>query len=182
MVQLPRFRDVLARILALVKPGGQFISEEIDARTYSEHREAPDAVKIFHDRIYDWAASKGETYSVGREVEPYISGLGTFVDIAVKILAIPFSPGWDGRKWPGSRSFCAMTPRSLIHLSGFEFLAAEVGDLGNTMKQTLVDVSSALVKVVPGLTEECVARWKLALEEPEHKLRLRIYFLTARKK
>ena len=50
------------------------------------------------------------------------------------------------------------------------------------MKQSLLKASATLVKVVPGLTEESVAKWKLALEEPDHKLRLRVYFLTARKK
>jgi hypothetical protein len=50
------------------------------------------------------------------------------------------------------------------------------------MKQSLVKASAMLVKIVPGLTEESVARWKVALEEPEHKLRLRVYFLAARKR
>ena len=50
------------------------------------------------------------------------------------------------------------------------------------MKRTLQKASTTLVEVVPGLTEESVAKMKLALEEPEHKLRLRIYFLTARKR
>ena len=50
------------------------------------------------------------------------------------------------------------------------------------MKQSLLKASATLVKVVPGLTEDSVAKWKLALEEPDHKLRLRVYFLTARKK
>jgi hypothetical protein len=50
------------------------------------------------------------------------------------------------------------------------------------MKQSLLKASTMLVKVVPGLTEESVAEMKLALEAPEHKLRLRVYFLTARKR
>lgn len=57
-----------------------------------------------------------------------------------------------------------------------------MGVLGNTMKQSLLKASEMLVKVVPGLTEESVAKWKLALEEPDHKLRLKIYFLIARKR
>ena len=64
----------------------------------------------------------------------------------------------------------------------FDFLAVEVGALGNTMKQSLLKASAVLVKVVPGLTEETVAKWKRALEEPEHNLRLRVYFLVARKR
>jgi len=39
-----------------------------------------------------------------------------------------------------------------------------------------------MVKIVPGLTEEWVAKWKVALEDPEHQLRLRVYFLAARKR
>lgn len=62
------------------------------------------------------------------------------------------------------------------------FVAVEVGALGDTMKQSLLKASSVLVNVVPGLTEESVAKMKLALEEPEHKLRLRVYFLAARKR
>ena len=54
--------------------------------------------------------------------------------------------------------------------------------MGDTMKRSLVKASATLVKVVPGLTEDSVAKWKLALEEPEHELRLRVYFLVARKR
>jgi len=50
------------------------------------------------------------------------------------------------------------------------------------MKQTLLKASTMLVEVVPGLTEESVAKLKQTLEEPEHKLRLRVYFLVARKR
>ena len=50
------------------------------------------------------------------------------------------------------------------------------------MKQTLLKASTTLIDVVPGLTEESVAKMKLALEEPEHMLRMRIYFLAARKR
>lgn len=50
------------------------------------------------------------------------------------------------------------------------------------MKQSLLKASVVLTKVVPGLTEESVAKLKLALEDPEHKLRLRVYFLAARKR
>jgi len=50
------------------------------------------------------------------------------------------------------------------------------------MKQSLLRASTMLVGVVPGLTEDAVAKWKLALEEPKHRLRLRVYFLTARKR
>ena len=39
-----------------------------------------------------------------------------------------------------------------------------------------------MVKIVPGFTEESVAKWKLALEDPEHELRLRVYFLAAQKR
>lgn len=69
-----------------------------------------------------------------------------------------------------------------MHYLEFDFVALEVGALGNTMKQSLLKASATLVKVVPGLTEDSVTKWKLALEEPDHKLRLRVYFLTARKK
>jgi len=69
-----------------------------------------------------------------------------------------------------------------MHYLEFDFVALEVGALGNTMKQSLLRASATLVKVVPGLTEDSVAKWKLALEKPDHKLRLRVYFLTARKK
>ena len=64
----------------------------------------------------------------------------------------------------------------------FNFVAVEVDALGNTMKESLVKASATLVKVVPGLTEDSVTKWKLALEEPEHQLRLRVYFLAARKR
>lgn len=63
-----------------------------------------------------------------------------------------------------------------------DFTAVEVGALGDTLKQSLLKASTVLAKVVPGLTEESVREMKLTLEEPEHKLRLRVYFLTARKK
>jgi len=155
LMHLPHFRDALARISALIKPGGHLILEEIDARAYSEHQETPEAVKFFHDRLDDWVSQKGSTYDVGSELQPCISKLGIFLDVTVKILVVPFSPGWAG--------------------------PVEVGALGNTMKESLVKASAMLVKVVPGLTEDSVAKWKLALEEPEHKLRLRVYFLAARK-
>jgi len=155
LMHLPHFRDALARVCALVKPGGHLILEEIDARAYSEHRETPEAVEFFYDRLYDWVSSKGETYDVGSELQPYLSKLGMFIDVTVKVLAVPFSPGWDG--------------------------PTEAGALGNTMKQSLLKASTMLMKVVPGLTEDSVEKWKLALEEPEHKLRLRVYFLAARK-
>lgn len=155
LMHLPHFRDTLARISALIKPGGHLILEEIDARTYSEHQETPEAVEFFYNRLYDWVASKGETYDVGSQLQPCVSNLGMFMDVTTKVLVVPFSPGWDG--------------------------PAEVGSLGNTMKQSLLKSSSVLVKVVPGLTEESVAKFKRALEEPEHNLRLRVYFLAARK-
>jgi hypothetical protein len=50
------------------------------------------------------------------------------------------------------------------------------------MKQSLLKASAVVANVVPGLTEESVAKMKLALEEPEHKLRMRVYFLAARKR
>lgn len=50
------------------------------------------------------------------------------------------------------------------------------------MKRTLLKASTTLVEVVPGLTEESVTKMKLALEEPEHRLRIRFYFLAARKR
>lgn len=50
------------------------------------------------------------------------------------------------------------------------------------MKQSLLKASETLVKVVPGLTEESVTQWKHSLEEPEHQLRIRVYFLVARKR
>jgi len=155
LMHLPRFREVLARVCALIKPGGRLILEEIDARPYSQHQETPKEVECFYDRLYDWVASKGETYDVGSELQPCVSKLGMFMDVTVKVLVVPFSPGWDG--------------------------PVEVGALGDTMKQSLLKASSVLVNVVPGLTEESVAKMKLALEEPEHKLRLRVYFLAARK-
>ncbi|KAF9647948.1 hypothetical protein BDM02DRAFT_2475950 [Thelephora ganbajun] len=140
---------------ALIKPGGYLALEELDARVYSEHQETPEEVKSFYDRIYDWVASKDETYDVGSELQPYVSKLGMFMDVTVKVLVVPLSPGWDG--------------------------PVEVGALGNTMKQSLLKVSTMLAKVVPGLTEESVAKFKLVIEEPEHELRLRVYFLAAHK-
>ena len=100
-IQLPHFRDTLARICTLIKPGGHLILEEIDARTYSDHQETPEAVTYFYDRLYDWVSKKGETYDVGSELQPYVSKLGMFIDVTVKVLAVPFSPGWDGRKYSG---------------------------------------------------------------------------------
>ena len=92
----------MARICALIKPGGHLILEELDARAYSEHQEStPEAVTYFYDRVYDWVASKGETYDVGGELQPYVSRLGMFIDVTVKVLVVPFSPGWDGRKCSG---------------------------------------------------------------------------------
>jgi len=155
LMHLPHYRDTLSRICALVKPGGRLLLEEIDARTYSEYRETPEEVTFFYDRLYDWVSAKGVTYDVGSELQPFLSKLGMFIDVTVKVLAVPFSPGWEG--------------------------PAEVGALGNTMKQSLLKSAATLVKVVPGLTEESVANFRLALEEPENNLRLRIYFLAARK-
>jgi hypothetical protein len=155
LMHLPHFRDALTRICALIKPGGHLLLEDIDARAYSEHQETPEAVKFFHDRIEDWASQKHATYTVGSELQPSVSKLGMFLDVTVKVLVVPFSPGWVG--------------------------PADVGALGYTMKQSLLRGSAMFAKVVPGLTEESVAKWKLALEEPEHELRLRIYFLAARK-
>jgi hypothetical protein len=97
-MQLPHFRDALARICALIKPGGHLILEEIDARAFSEHQETPEAVTFFHDRIDDWVSQKGETYDVGSELQPCVSKLGMFMDVTVKVLIVPFSPDWDGRK------------------------------------------------------------------------------------
>ena len=101
LMQLPHFRDVLARICALIKPGGHLVLEEIDAQVYSEREETPEAVTYFYERMYDWVSSKGETYDVGSELQPYVSKLGLFIDVTVKILVVPFSPGWDGRKCLG---------------------------------------------------------------------------------
>lgn len=70
-----------------------------------------------------------------------------------------------------------MMSRTLIHL----FVAVEVGVLGDIMKQALLRASLILARVIPELTEDSVIGWKLALQKPEHKLRLRIYFLEARK-
>jgi hypothetical protein len=64
----------------------------------------------------------------------------------------------------------------------FDFVAVKVGALGNALKQSLLKATVVLVKVVPGLTEESVEKCKIAFEEPKHKLRLRVYFLTARKR
>ena len=105
-VQLPRFREVLARVCALIKPGGRLILEEIDARPYSQHQETPEEVEHFYDRLYDWVASKGETYDVGSELQPCVSKLGMFMDVTVKVLVVPFSPGWDGRKCMGGAFTC----------------------------------------------------------------------------
>lgn len=90
----------MARVCALIKPGGHLLLEEIDARPYSENEEAPEDVEYFYDRLYDWVTSKNTTYEVGGELQPYISKLGMFMDVTVKVLAVPFSPGWDGRKYP----------------------------------------------------------------------------------
>lgn len=105
-VQLPHFRDVLARICALIKPGGHLILEEIDGRAFSEHQQVPEAVESFYDRLYDWVGSKGENYEVGRELQPCLSRLGMFMDVTVKVLTVPFSPGWDGRKCMGVTFTC----------------------------------------------------------------------------
>lgn len=75
-----------------------------------------------------------------------------------------------------------LSPRSQTTPWNLVFVAVEVGALGNTMKQTLLKASETLVKVVPGLSEDSLAKFKLVVEEPEHELRLRIYFLVARKK
>ena len=40
------------------------------------------------------------------------------------------------------------------------------------MKQSLVEASATLVKVVPGLTGDTVMKWKCTLEEPERELQL----------
>ena len=82
----------------MIKPGGHLILEEIDARPYSEHQETPEAVTFFHDRLDDWVSQKGETYDVGSELQPYVSRLRMFIDVTVKVLVVPFSPGWAGRK------------------------------------------------------------------------------------
>ena len=99
ITQLPHYQDALARICALIKPGGHLILDEIDARAYSEHKETPEAVTFFHDRIEDWTSQRGESQNIGNELQPCISKLGIFLDVTVKILVVPFSPGWDGRKW-----------------------------------------------------------------------------------
>jgi hypothetical protein len=96
----------LARVCALIKPGGRLLLEEIDARPYSEHQETPEEVEYFYDRLYDWVISKGETYDVGSELQPCVSKLGMFMDVTVKVLAVPFSPGWDGRKCMGVTFTC----------------------------------------------------------------------------
>lgn len=93
---------MLARICALIKPGGHLVLEEIDARVYSEHQETPEAVKYFYDNLYDWVNSRDATYDVGSELQPCLSKLGMFIDVTVKVLAVPFSPGWDGRKCSGA--------------------------------------------------------------------------------
>ena len=97
-LQLPHFRDALARVCALIKPSGHLIVEEIDARVYSELQETPEAVTYFYDRLDDWIRSKGENYEVGSQLQPSVSKLGMFIDVTVKVLAVPFSPGWEGRK------------------------------------------------------------------------------------
>jgi len=155
LMHVPHFRDVLARISTLIKPGGHLILEDIDPPLYSENKETPEAVTYFYDRITDWVAAKGVTYVIGGQLQPYLSRLGLFTDVTVKVLTVPFSPGWDG--------------------------PLEAGALGNTMKHSLLGASPMLVDVVPGFTEDSVERWRLALEEPEHKLRLSMYFLAARK-
>lgn len=98
LAQLPHFRDVLARMCALIKPGGHLVLEEIDARTYCERQETPEAVKFFHDRLENLGSQRGQTQNVGHLLQPSVSKLGMFLDVTVKVLAVPFSPGWTGRK------------------------------------------------------------------------------------
>ena len=109
LAQLPHFRDTLARICALIKPGGHLIVEEIDARLYSEHRETPEAVTYFYDRLDDLVRLKGENYDVGSQLQPCVSKLGTFIDVTVKVLAVPFSPGWEGRKYLDRNFYVSLT-------------------------------------------------------------------------
>ena len=111
LTQLPHFRDVLARICALIKPGGHLILEEIDARAYCERQETPEAVKFFHDRLEDMTSQRDQTQNVGHQLQPAVSKLGMFLDVTVKVLAVPFSPGWAGRKCDLAMS---MSPWSLI--------------------------------------------------------------------
>lgn len=115
-MQLPHFQDALARICALIKPGGHLVVEEIDARAYSEHPETPEAVTYFYDRLGDWIRSRGETYEVGSQLQPSVSKLGMFVDVTVRVLAVPFSPGWEGRKCFERNSY-VMPTRSFVQPS-----------------------------------------------------------------
>ena len=171
---------MLARTCALIKPGGHLILEEIDARAYCERQETPEAVKFFHDKLEDLATQRGQTQNVGYQLQPSVSKLGMFLDVTVKVLAVPFSPGWAGRKCDLATS---MLPWPLTASPwNVDFVALEVGALGNTMKQSLIKSSAMMVEFVPGFTEESVAKWKLALEDPEHELRIRVYFLAAQKR
>ena len=141
---------------------------------YCERKETPAAVDFFHDRLTEWATQRGQTHDVGHQLQPAVSKLKMFPDVTVKVLAVPFSPGWVGRECR-----CRCHPRPLMNC---DFVAVEVGALGNTMKQSLLKSSVMMAQVAPGLTDESMAKWRLALEDPEHALRLRIYFLVARKR
>lgn len=77
------------------------ICEEFETRAYSAHGGTPKAVEFFHDRISEWAASRGESYDVGRELLPYVSGLEMFVDVTVKVSVVPLSSDSDGRTCSG---------------------------------------------------------------------------------
>ena len=108
--QLPHYQDALARICALIKPGGHLLLEEIDARAYCERQETPEAVKFFHDKLEDLASQRGQTQNVGHQLQPAVSKLGMFLDVTVKVLAVPFSPGWAGRKCDLATSMLAWSP------------------------------------------------------------------------
>lgn len=84
---------------SLIKPGGLLICEEFDLEAYSELKRIPQAVRFFQDEMRTWTASRGETYNVGRQLFPCVSGLGMFTGITVKVFALPLSPGWDGRTY-----------------------------------------------------------------------------------
>lgn len=111
MTKVANAESVLRRASRLVKPGGLLLVEEADVLSFGNS--GGPATRRFIGKVKEIQDSLGADVEFGRKVEGIVGALGTFEEVHVEKISLPF-----GGNGPGEFGFQRRLPMLIVQ---FEF-------------------------------------------------------------
>ncbi|KAJ7314407.1 S-adenosyl-L-methionine-dependent methyltransferase [Mycena albidolilacea] len=154
LIHVANAESVLRRASRLVKPGGLLLIEEADVLSFGNS--GGSATRRFIGKVKEIQDSLGADVEFGRKVEGIVGALGTFEEVHVEKISLPF--GGNG-------------PDKALN------------QLGLGMKQSLATASGPLAKRFSdrGLTEEVAREYNEEQERSDNESAMDFYLCWARR-